>query len=97
MLCGVGGGWVQDALRNRDTSGYVLQSLAARVESSSKAVDVLHKRVSEERSGAERAVLEQIHIREQLLRDKEARIEAQANQNQTIMGMHGVRHVRMDG
>lgn len=72
-------------LASQQHDGAMLSAIAGRVEYSAQHLENLQQKVKNERSNSERITLEQIAIREDLLRDKEDSLEKQRRQNQAMM------------
>lgn len=60
-----------------------LTALAQRMSASTQYLEAVHRQVAGEKSGVERATLEQIAAREALLRDKERRLDQQQHEART--------------
>jgi len=72
------------SLRQQQHDSSFLRALVSKVESQASNLENLSKKVYSERSASERMTLEQLNVREQLLREKEASLEVERKQNETL-------------
>ena len=74
-----------ESLKAQASSSVFLRSLVTQVESSASTVENLSKRVLQERSASERLTFEQLQIRDKLLSEKEASLDAERRQNEQLL------------
>jgi hypothetical protein len=73
------------SLRQRETDGVFLQALVSKVETSASSLESLQQKVTHDRAVGDKAALQQITAREQLLREKEDRLNAARAHNESLL------------
>jgi hypothetical protein len=75
-----------EALKRQMVDSSFLKSLASKVQNSANVLDTLHERVHSDRHLTEQATLNQVNVRQALLKEKELKLEESHKQHQDMLG-----------